>query len=143
LGIDSTLPVTVENNTIKNNNVGIATSAPLSFIHNNIEGNIQSVYLASSNNLDATSNWWGTTDTQAINQTIQDNKSDANLGTVTFVPFLTKPNPEASPTSTPEIPELPLSLTLALLITGLLAVAIGFKRVGKIKGCAQHRFLPR
>ena len=135
--------MTVENNTIKNNNVGIATSASLSIIYNNIEGNNQSIYLASSNNLEATNNWWGTTDTQAINQTIHDNKNDAKLGTVTFVPFLTEPNPEASPASTSEIPELPLSLILALLITGTLAVAIGFKSVRKIKGCAQHGFLPR
>jgi hypothetical protein len=127
LGIDSTLPAAVENTTIKNNVVGIAASAPLSIIYNNIEGNKQSIYLTSSSNLDAANNWWGITDTQAINQTIHDNKNDANLGTVTFVPFLTEPNPEASPTSTPEIPELPLSLTLALLIAGTLAAAIGFK----------------
>jgi hypothetical protein len=93
LGIDSTLPVTVENNTIKNNNVGIATSAPLSFTYNNIEGNRQSVYLTSPNNLNATSNWWGTTDTQAIRQSIHDFNDDSTLGKVTFVPFLTEPNP--------------------------------------------------
>ena len=140
LGIDSTLPVTIENNTIKNNAVGIATSAPLSIIYNNIEGNNQSIYLASSNNLNATNNWWGTTDTPAINQTIHDNKNDANLGTVTFVPFLTEPNPEVCPASTPGIPELPLSLTLALLITVTLAVAVGFKRKAHSKRSLQPCF---
>jgi hypothetical protein len=140
LGIDSTLPVTIENNTIKNNAVGIATSVPLSVTYNNIEGNNQNIYLTSSHNLDATNNWWGTTDTQATNQTIHDNKNDANLGTVTFVPFLTEPNPQASPASTPKIPELPLSLTLALLITGTLAVAIGFKRKAHSKRSLQPCF---
>jgi hypothetical protein len=130
LGIDSTLPVTVENNTIKNNAVGIATSAPMSVTYNNIEGNNQSIYLTSSNNLDATNNWWGTTDTQAINQTIYDNKNNANLGTVTFVPFLTEPNPEASPTA--EIPELS-PLILVLLIIATLAVGVGFKRKTQTK----------
>ena len=130
LGIDSTLPVAIENNTIKNNNVGIATSAPLSIIYNNIEGNNQSIYLTSSNNLDATNNWWGTTDPQAINQTIHDNKNDAKLGTVTFVPFLTEPNPEASPTA--EIPELS-QLILVLLIMATLAVGVGFKRKTQTK----------
>jgi hypothetical protein len=121
-GIVSTLPVTVENNTIKNNAVGIATSAPLSVTYNNIEGNNQSVYLASSNNLNVTNNWWGTTDTQAINQTIHDNKNDANLGTVTFVPFLTEPNPEATPIATSEIPEFP-SIIFVLLI--IVAIGVG------------------
>jgi len=52
-------------------------------------------------------NWWGTTNTQAINQSIYDFKDDFNLGTVNFVPFLTAPNPQApvflapAPTSTP------------------------------------------
>lgn len=121
-GIVSTLPLTVENNTIKNNNVGIATSASLSVTYNNIERNNQNIYLASSNNLDATNNWWGTTDTQAINQTIYDNKNDANLGTVTFVPFLTEPNPEATPIPTSEISEFPYVIFVLLII---IAVGVG------------------
>jgi len=106
LGISSTLQVTVENNSIKNNTVGVVTSAPLSIIYNNIEGNNQSIYLSSPNNLDATNNWWGTTDTQAISQSIHDFDDDSTLGKVTFVPFLTEPNPaarELTPTSTPTV----------------------------------------
>jgi hypothetical protein len=103
LGIDSTLPTTVENNTIENNAIGIATSAPLSVTYNNIEGNNQSIYLASSNNLNATNNWWGTTDTQAISQSIHDSDDDSTLGKVTFVPFLTAPNPAVTPTPTPTV----------------------------------------
>jgi hypothetical protein len=103
LGIDSTLPATVENNTIKNNKVGIATSAPMTVTYNNIEGNNQSVYLASSNNLNATNNWWGTTDTQAISKSIHDSDDDSTLGKVTFVPFLNEPNPAVTPTPTPTL----------------------------------------
>jgi hypothetical protein len=103
LGIGSTLPVTVENNTIENNTVGVVTSAPLSIIYNNIEGNNQSVRLSSPNNLNATNNWWGTTDTQAISQSIHDFDDDSTLGKVSFVPFLTEPNPAVTPTPTPTI----------------------------------------
>ena len=60
-----------------------------------------------STNVNATYNWWGTTDTQAINQTIHDNKNDFNLGTVEFVPFLTAPNPEAMPNPNAPIPTPP------------------------------------
>jgi hypothetical protein len=65
-----------------------------------------SLQLTGSGNVYATNNWWGTTDMQAINQSIYDFKYDFNLGTVNFVPFLTKQNPEAPeisyvPTTTP------------------------------------------
>jgi hypothetical protein len=128
-GIVSTLPVTVENNTIENNTVGIATSAPLSVTYNNIEGNNQSVYLSSPNNLNATNNWWGTTDTQAISQSIHDFDDDSTLGKVTFVPFLTEPNPATSgqsvtPTPTPKpsqeptlTPETATIIGFAIIVT--------------------------
>ena len=45
---------------------------------------------AAADNVDATNNWWGITDTQTINQTIYDSKIDTHLGTVTFVPFLVR-----------------------------------------------------
>jgi hypothetical protein len=130
LGIDSTLPVTVENNTIKNNNVGIATSAPLSVTYNNIEGNNQSVYLSSPNNLNATNNWWGTTDPQAISQSIHDFDDDATLGKVTFVPFLTELNLATSgqsvtPTPTPPpTPSQEPQQTEQLEIIVVVAVAV-------------------
>jgi hypothetical protein len=103
LGIDSTLPAAVENNTIENNAVGIATSVPLSVIYNNIEGNNQSVYLTSSNNLNAINNWWGTTDTKAISESIRDSDDDFTLGKVAFVPFLSEPNNAVTPTLTPTV----------------------------------------
>ena len=126
LGIDSTLPVTVENNTIENNAVGLATSARLSAIYNNIEGNNQSVYLTSSNNLNATNNWWGTTNTQAISQSIHDFNDDSTLGKVEFVPFLTEPNPAVTLTPTPTVKpyQEPQQTNQEIIIFGAIVVAV-------------------
>ena len=44
-----------------------------------------------SSNIDATNNWWGTTDTGEIDAGIHDAKDDSNLGLVTYQPFLTQP----------------------------------------------------
>jgi hypothetical protein len=132
LGIDSTLSVTVENNTIENNNVGIATNAQLSVIYNNIEGNNQSIYLSSSNNLNATNNWWGTTDTQAISQSIHDIDDDSTLGKVTFVPFLTEPNPAATPTLIPIVTPYQQSqqkeqiIIVVATLVAVIGVGLGF-----------------
>lgn len=87
----------IRNNTIVGNSVGIKdVSFPATVVYNNLENNTQhNLYLGSSINVTATYNWWGTTSTQAINQTIFDFKNNTDLGTVIFVPFLTAPNPKA------------------------------------------------
>jgi parallel beta-helix repeat protein len=105
-----TTPI-IRNNTIVKNSVGINVldSASPTIEFNNIYDNKEhSIYLysGSGSNVNATYNWWGTTDASEINQTIYDFKVDFNLGTVTFVPFLTALNPEAPievsiPTATP------------------------------------------
>jgi hypothetical protein len=91
----------IRSNTISGNNIGIElnNSPSVTIANNNIQNNNQnSIYLKeTSNDIEATNNCWGTTDTQAINQTIHDFKNDFNLGKVNFVPFLTEPNPEATP----------------------------------------------
>jgi parallel beta-helix repeat protein len=94
--------LTIQNNTITNNNVGISVSNSYmpTIIENNLQNNTLNIQLTTdysghSKDVDASNNWWGTTDTQAINQTIYDFKDDFTLGVVTFVPFLTAPNPEA------------------------------------------------
>lgn len=90
----------IEENTIAQNSIGIqyVPYAPSSITNNNIQDNSQFNFkLQSPNDLSIPDNWWGTTDPQAINQTIFDFKKDFNLGTVNFVPFLTEPNPEAPP----------------------------------------------
>ena len=88
----------IRNNTIGNNNAGVASSiAPCSINQNNFFNNSQFNVGSSTTTtaLDATYNWWGTTDISAINQTIYDSKNSTSLGNVTFTPFLTVPNPKA------------------------------------------------
>jgi hypothetical protein len=95
-------PTTIQNNTISQNTIGIELAGSVDpnycvIQYNNIQDNSNyNIYLGGSS-CNAAYNWWGTTDTQAINQTIYDFKNDFNLGTVTFVPFLTEPNSQAMP----------------------------------------------
>ncbi len=147
----------IENNTIINSPDGIyiynAPDDPLSvnITNNNIYSNGYNIYCSSSSNINATYNWWGTTNSQAIEQTIYDFKNDFNSGNVTFDPFLTTPNPDApaiptsspitspassnptatptinttsSPSPTPTVPEFP-----ALIILPLFAIVILFSMV--------------
>jgi hypothetical protein len=91
----------IRDNTITNNAAsGIIIRPTPEFptpiiLSNNIYGNPYNVYVCDAANINATYNWWGTTDTQAISQTIHDSTDDFTLGTVEFVPFLTELNPEA------------------------------------------------
>jgi hypothetical protein len=87
---------TFQDNTIVGNKVGISLTGPATITGNNIHDNSQgNIILTTDDNVDATNNWWGTTETQAINQTIHDFKNNFNLGVVTFTPFLTQPNSAA------------------------------------------------
>ncbi len=102
---------TIQTNTIAVNTVCpynaviMSSSSSAKINYNNFQGGNQTLYLLSgaASNVDATNNWWGTADQQAISQTIHDFKNDFTLGTVNFVPFLTAPNPQAPslPTPTP------------------------------------------
>jgi parallel beta-helix repeat protein len=104
-------PTTIQDNTIAQNAIGIKIEGPFGHCtiqNNNIQDNSDyNLYLEdTSSNVDVTNNWWGTTNTNAISQSIYDFEDDFNLGTVTFTPFLTEPNPEAPaityvPTPTP------------------------------------------
>jgi hypothetical protein len=88
----------IDSNTITNNQIGIYNPLTATVIHNNnILGNAVNSITATSSDVDATGNWWGTTGQAAINQTIYDGVDDANWGTVYFVPFLTGPNFDAPP----------------------------------------------
>ena len=98
----------IDSNTITNNKIGIHNPIAGSIIHNNnILGNIVNSITATTADIDATNNWWGTTDIAAINQTIYDRKIDYTLGKATFVPILTAPNPSAP--AIPEIINAPIS----------------------------------
>jgi hypothetical protein len=126
----------IRNNTIIDNSNGIslfrqftaATSPVILYnnIYNNTNYNINSDV---PDNINATLNWWGTIDTQAINQTIHDYYDDFTKGIVTFVPFLTEANPEApAPEIPPIIPDFPSPLVISMLLATILVASIIFKR---------------
>ena len=102
---------TVENNALVNNGIGIQIlSSPLSanITNNNILGSTQyNAAILCNTNIDLSNNWWGTTDTQAINQTIRDFKNDFNLGVVSFIPILNQPNTVAPTSADIDLGQLP------------------------------------
>jgi hypothetical protein len=132
VGIVVSSQMTILNNTIANNNIGIQLySASATIEYNNIINCTQnSVQLSSvPSAVNAAYNWWGTADTQAVNMTIHDYKYDFSLGKVSFIPFLTEPNPEATPRANPEIPEFPSWMFLPLFLVVAFVVALYRKRL--------------
>jgi hypothetical protein len=118
--------ILILNNTIKDNSYGIyGPTSVTAIIYNNIQNNSDyNVGIRGEDNVTVACNWWGTTDTQTINQTMFDFKNDYRLGTITFIPFLTEPVPEEMVTP---IPEFPSWIILPLLLTATLT-AILFKK---------------
>jgi hypothetical protein len=115
---DSQIRVVIQNNTITKNEVGIsfgrnfATSSVIKL--NNIETVGESTlagprlvdladgFFGESYTINAVDNWWGTTDAEAINKTV--NIELVNWGwnsvvavSATVIPILTAPNPHALP----------------------------------------------
>ena len=112
----------IRSNTIVNNSVGVQSSfrtLVYNNIYNNSEFNVRSL---SSDNVNATHNWWGTTNTSAIEQTIYDYYEDFNLGKVSFAPILTEPIPQAPSAQTPLIPEFPSWIILPLFLVATFVV---------------------
>ena len=95
------IPTIIKSNTISQNSIGMKLGGFLeqcTIQNNNIQDNSEcAVYMEARNNFNVTNNWWGTTDTSAIEKSIYDFNEDFNLGKITFVPFLTEPNPQAIP----------------------------------------------
>ncbi|MEJ2242609.1 MAG: right-handed parallel beta-helix repeat-containing protein [Candidatus Bathyarchaeota archaeon] len=118
---------TILNNSITNNNVGIEIFQPTTVVYNNIYSNQYNLKLGISEDVNATLNWWGTTDIAEINQTLYDLKYDFNLGSITFTPFLTTLNKEATPKIT--IPEFPLLTILPLFLVATLSALVIKKRL--------------
>ena len=106
----------IRNNTIVNNEVGMkiwVNFASLTFIYNNIQDDLNcSIYLIGQHSgmprdIDAAYNWWGTTNSSKISEQIYDSKNPDYqppapwgyeiTGVATFTPFLTEPNPQATP----------------------------------------------
>ena len=97
-GISGTGPVQIISNTLSNNMVGfMPLTSPASFSYNNIINNAQNS-IFSNIDINAPNNWWGTTDPEAINQTIAHyNPINYPLGNIVFIPFLNESNPQAMP----------------------------------------------
>jgi hypothetical protein len=134
----------IENNTITENDIGLniyydslsnppSTPPSPTIVYDNIQnnsryniylGDLGGVYGSIAPDINASYNWWGTTNISSINQTIYDHKNNLNEGTVTFTPILTSPNPEALPNPSAEIPEFPSWTVLPLLI--VMVTAVGF-----------------
>ena len=104
-GIDGNI-AGIQYNTIEYNTIGVYEQGSSGvFTHNNILNNYQlNIMMSNPSNLYATGNWWGTTDNQAINHMILDSKNFSYLGTVSFVPLLTQPEPSA-----PSVPNVNLN----------------------------------
>jgi hypothetical protein len=122
-GINFTLPLAtlnIQTNIIANSSFAISlTSCPSATInYNNIQNYAQrSINLTgTSADVNATYNWWGTTDPSAINQSIYDFKNDFNLGIVSFIPFLNEPNLD--------VPAIPLDLVIPELSSALMLMAL-------------------
>jgi L-rhamnose mutarotase len=122
--VDGSSPL-IQNNTITNTGIGICLHdsgvilAKPMIRNNNIYGNeVWNIFLgytrssndsldyAAVSNMDAANNWWGTTDNEVISQSIRDSRYRSDLGTVTFSPFLTAQNPQATPKPNAPTPKL-------------------------------------
>ncbi len=139
----------IQNNTLYNTGIGITLSNAASPIisGNNIDNSSQYSLklIGTSSNIEASNNWWGTTDTQKITQSIYDQKYDFNLGEVNITPILTAPNPQAplpqldaslTPTATvtdasptPTTPEYSIMAVLVLLTAATLALLLGIRKM--------------
>lgn len=97
-GIDA-IDETIQNNTFASDYSIYVEGSPI-IKYNNFLGATNEITVSTSNNLDATYNWWGTTDAAAIDQKIKDYHDDFNLGKVVYTPFLTEINPQAMPDKT-------------------------------------------
>jgi hypothetical protein len=103
-------PFKILNSTITNNEIGIGIADEYSFViaNNNIYNNYMSVKLSSlaSSDVNVSNNWWGTTDTSSIDESIYDFSDDFNLGKINYTPFLTAPNEQAIPSPNMSSPTL-------------------------------------
>jgi hypothetical protein len=131
----------IRNNTITNCNYGIwlrgIGSGPVpTILNNNIYNNTNyNLRLDISNDINAASNWWGTTNMSVISQTIWEFNDDFHLGRVAFSPFLTQLNPAAlppAPSEGPVIPEFSSLIMLTMLVTGSLEFVL-FRRRSRQK----------
>jgi parallel beta-helix repeat protein len=93
--------ILIQQNTITKNTNGISLrgNANPTIVNNNFEDNSNyNIHMGLNTvNIDASGNWWGTTDTFEIDEKIWDYNDDFDLGKVNYLPFLTAANPQAVP----------------------------------------------
>ena len=86
----------IRKNTFFENTIGLSiwnTQSPIIENNNIFNSHEYNVYMHEcATDINAASNWWGTTVLSEINQSIRDYKNDFNLGTVNFIPILTEVN---------------------------------------------------
>ncbi len=88
-------PVKIVNNTFTRNNVGVAACFNPSLFEGNNIVNTTGYGLYAMSNITATYNWWGTTESQVIEDSVTTGLHTDSSAIVT--PFLTSPNPNAMP----------------------------------------------
>jgi hypothetical protein len=99
-GIDGGATLIIRKNTLGGSIVNPSSSSII--VYNNIlSGGIE---LRGSGDVNASYNWWGTTDTSEIDRRIVDFNDDFNLGKVNYIPFLTEANTDAMPIPNAPIP---------------------------------------
>ncbi len=110
--VNGTANPVIRSNTIANNKIGLTIfdiPNSLTITNNNFEQNSEyniylgqeGVYGTTAPDINAANNWWGTTDSPIIAQSIFDHKNNNNLGNVTIEPILTAHNAEAMPNGLP------------------------------------------
>jgi hypothetical protein len=94
-GIESSMKgsIVIEKNLLFNCTCGIMAYTGMTVENNNfVDCELYTLYVFSQDDVMAANNWWGTTDTQVINEKL---KVTVDSGTVTSTPFLTSPNSDA------------------------------------------------
>lgn len=91
-GIDLGTQTIIQNNTISNSKNAVTLRGTTDKIinYNNLQNyDSYGIYLnGTTTNVNATYNWWGTTNIATIDQSIYDYNDDFSLGTVTYTPIL-------------------------------------------------------
>jgi hypothetical protein len=91
----------IRHNTVSYNSVGVDyydldhAYGGGEFAFNNLDHNDEAVSNTLSGDINAANNWWGTTDTAAIDGLIHDFNDDFSVGKVNYTPILTAPDPQA------------------------------------------------
>jgi hypothetical protein len=109
LGVSTTTDfdanIVIEKNTLNNSGLLIKGKVTAVINQNNIACGL-TLSENSPNNVDATNNWWGTTDNSAIDKLITDSNDNFKMGTVNYTPIRTQANTQAVPEKNVGLPTI-------------------------------------